>query len=604
MDRDAIHLTGEFKDESGSETKGRWTFSLTDLPDAFVLGAAERDEPHIVAHRLLVKLEGTHWLPLSALLSDGCFRRMQDIRDLLTRQTRPDSFYCFLSHRWLTPTHPDPEARQAQFFAWQLVAHLAEAVRVARQRGLHQARRFSTQLGQPVGPRGSDLSEALIVNLLRLALDDELLNDAAAEALSLEADLEDYGVARASRDTGLIELNRLLADLPVLRALTDRIYVWYDYSCLPQPPREGADGALFVKGLEELSPAQILGRTIIMLDDADDYLSRAWCTLEALTADTLGGSTDLIVGSARPSAAHGEVEHFFEQLIADRPHVLWRAVLDTELFRIQSFETCMSRLGLAVTDRNDLPFIYKRLKGLNAPAKIHIDDSEVVTGVVPLPAFENGSIILRARRAGRSIIRDAEPPQTATLNWTGALSLASALNDDVDPTAVKPFRTFPEDGASHSPSCHVAVVGACEGEAILLASWVEHHRAELEARLSVTVRSMSWVATDVAPVGHIEVGSLQVAPVVADRWIIVATSMRLLHCKVTGLIAESLRWSFLPYATVALDRPADNVEIQQPVKPPGSVKLEELIVAVNVAQDPPRSHPGGLFQWQIQDELL
>src|SRR5262249_46640502 len=156
----------------------------------------------------------------------------------------------------------------------------------------------------------------------------------------LETELEDYGVAKASNDAGLKGLNSLLADRPILRSLTDRIYIWYDYSCLPQPPREGDDVDLFFKGLEELSAAQILGRTSIMLDDADDYLSRAWCTLEALVADTMGGA-DLIVGSARPSAAKGEVEHYFKALLADRPHMVWRAILDTELFGVQSAAICM-----------------------------------------------------------------------------------------------------------------------------------------------------------------------------------------------------------------------------------------------------------------------
>src|SRR5262249_22174782 len=161
-------------------------------------------------------------------------------------------------------------ALQAQFAAWQLIAYLAEAVRVADQRGLYQPRRFSPQLGTAVGPRGTELAESLIVNVLRSALDEDTLRKAAAEVLPLETELEDYGVAKASSDAELKGLNSLLADRPILRGLTDRIYIWYDYSCLPQPPRQGDDIDLFVKGLEELSAAQIIGRTSIMLDDADD----------------------------------------------------------------------------------------------------------------------------------------------------------------------------------------------------------------------------------------------------------------------------------------------------------------------------------------------
>jgi hypothetical protein len=74
-----------------------------------------------------------------------------------------------------------------------LIAFLTEAVRVAHQRGLHQPRRFSPQLGQPVGPRGSELAESLIVNVLRFSLDADTLRQAAAEALALESTLQGPG---------------------------------------------------------------------------------------------------------------------------------------------------------------------------------------------------------------------------------------------------------------------------------------------------------------------------------------------------------------------------------------------------------------------------
>ena len=404
MSDSAIDLFASKTDARGREVEERWTFSLTDPPEMLLLGAEDRDEPLIAAQRLTVALEGTHWLPLPTLLADGRFRRFQEVRDTLVRSTRPGVFYVFLSHRWLDATHPDPEARQARFAAWQLMAYLAEAVRVAHQRGLHRPRRFSAQLGRPVGPRGTSLAEALIVNVLRFVLDDESLAAAAAEALSLETVLENHGATSASTDTHLERLRHVLAERPALRGLTEHIFIWYDYTCLPQPPRAPDDVPLFLKGLEELAAAQILGRTAIMLDDADDYLSRAWCTLEALVADSVGGGTDLIVGSARPTAKTGAVEQYFETLLQDRPHVVWRAMLDTEVFRIQTPETCMARLGLDVTDRGDLPFIYRRLLSLAAPSNTHIDDSQIVTGVIPLPASRPApSSFVRATRDARSV---------------------------------------------------------------------------------------------------------------------------------------------------------------------------------------------------------
>jgi hypothetical protein len=148
IDRNAIHLYRRKTDPAGREAEDRWTFSLMDPPESLLVGALDRDEPMIAAQQLQVDLQGTHWLPFSVLLADGCFRRFQDVRSHLIRKTRQGSFYCFLSHRWLDPNHPDPEALQAQFAAWQLFAYLTEAVRVAEQRGLHQSRRFSPQLVQ------------------------------------------------------------------------------------------------------------------------------------------------------------------------------------------------------------------------------------------------------------------------------------------------------------------------------------------------------------------------------------------------------------------------------------------------------------------------
>lgn len=605
IDRDVMHWYRRKTDAMGREVEDRWTFSLTDLPEAFLMGAADRDEPMIAAQRLVVGLQGTHWLPFSVLLADGRFRRFQDVRSLLVGTALPRSFYCFLSHRWLDPKHPDPEGHQAQFAAWQLVAYLAEAVRVADQRGLHQSRRFSPQLGRAVGPRGTDLAESLIVNVLRFALDADKLREAAAETLPLEPVLDDYGVANAAKDAGLGDLNRLLADRPILRSLIDHVYLWYDYSCLPQPPREADDADLFVKGLEELPAAQSLGRTAIMLDDADDYLSRGWCTLEALVADTSGGATDLLVGSARPSVTEGEVEYYFETLLEDRPHVVWRAILDTEVFGVQSPATCMERLGLDVTDPDDLPFIYQRLRGLPAPAKIHVDDSEIVTGILPLPAFENGAFAVRVRHSGRSFSPDEQPVPTTTLNWRDALFLASAWRQGVDSVAATPpFCSLPVVGIADGPSCHVAVIGACEGEAILLANWVRRNRAELESLLSVSVTSISWVASDIAPIGQMAVGSLRALPVTTAAWVVVATSARLQHCRITSFLTETLKWAGVGYATIAIDQLENNVAIPEPPELPEEVDINELIVAVDLAKNPPRTHPGGLFQWQIEEALL
>lgn len=600
-DRDTVILERRQTDAAQRQVVDRWIYSLTDLPEPLLMSVTDNDVHLIGAQRLRVQLEATHWLPLPVLLEEGRFARFQEQRAKLVRDTQPGAWYCFLSHRWLDRAQPDPQGTQAQFAAWQLIGHLVEAVRVARQRGLHQPRRFSQHLRAGVGVRGTPVAESLIVNMLRFALDADSLEIAAAEAASLEAQFEDYGVLHAAQDTSLTKLRELLEPCVALRSLAERIYVWYDYACLPQPPREDADEALFVKGLAELSAAQLLSQTVIMLDDADDYLSRAWCLLEAMLADNAAGGSHLIVGSRRPSTAAGDVEHYFEMLLADRPHLLWRAVLDTELFRIQSASTCMQRLGLRVTDPNDLPFIYQRLRDVSVATKAHMDDSEIVTGIVPLPAFEGGKVVQRAVSFGVSYSSHEAPPRTAQLDWSGALSMRKNEAIEISPDTLSPLQRFDTDDGL--PVCHIAVVGACEGEAILIAEWVRNHRHDLEELFGVRAGSLSWLASDIAPVGHMQVGTLQAAAVSADFWVIIGTQGQL-QGSAAQYIASSLKWSGLRYATVALDSFENNVEVHEPTTPPRETHIGELITTINVAENPPPLHPGGLFLWQVQERLL
>ncbi len=240
-----------------------WTFPLSSPPKVIMQMAVPRDEPLITAQFYDVEIPGANWLPLSLLIESGQFRRMQEWREGLETRTSPNRFYCFVSHRWLTPTHPDPEAVQAAFAAWQMFSYLCEAVRVAKARGLQEPRRFASQFGFSVGIQGAGLAEALLVNLLRRGLDEELLEKAWQEVALLEDFTEDYGIAAAKRDTGLQLLRDLTASLPILSGLLERIFLWYDYSCMPQHPRTVKDEKLFRDGLHYLTAMQVMGRTAI-----------------------------------------------------------------------------------------------------------------------------------------------------------------------------------------------------------------------------------------------------------------------------------------------------------------------------------------------------
>jgi hypothetical protein len=73
--------------------------------------------------------------------------------------------------------------------------------------------------------------------------------------------------------------------------------------------------------------------------------------------------------------------------------------------------------------------------------------------------------------------------------------------------------------------------------------------------------SLSWLAADIAPVGHFICGTLQPVPVRADVWILVATRMRLTHCDATAALWAAAAAAGVPVWSLALDEPADNLTL-------------------------------------------
>jgi hypothetical protein len=586
--------------DSGAVRKGEvWTFPLSAPPPGMMAAAGDRDSPLLPTQHDKANVPGANWVPFLELLEAGHFKRMQQWRDRLVSATAPGRFYCFVSHRWLAVTEPDPEGRQAALLAWQMFAHLCEAVRVARIRGLHASCKFVYRMSSPVGPSGSSLAEALLVNVLRLATDDSLIEQAWHEALAVEHLTAAYGVATADQDVGLTKLSDVVRKHSVLRSLCERIFLWYDYSCMPQEPRSAEDERLFRQALPHLPSMQLLGRTAILLDDAEDYLSRAWCTLEAVVADPRD-TIDLLVGSKRGTARYGSPELYFENLILDRPHIQWRAVLDTEVFRVQTPEHCMARLNLSATDPADVAFIYESLRRLSAPRKIHSDAMEVVTGVVPLPVTEHRRVLVP--RKGLEM-RWKPKEQVRTLNWTGALELESAWGLDDNALSITPFLQFHSDVPAKDDRLryHVVVIAACEGEAVLISNWVRAKRGELEELLGSELQSLSWLATDIAPVGHFVQGTLQAMAIDCPQWVLVIPEARFVNCDVTHLIVALLGPAKARCFALVIDQPENNVlELEPAVTDQSSDGYE----AIDLSAAPFPTHPGGLFRPSLLEYLV
>ena len=579
----------------------------------------DRDLPLLITQQGRILYPGQNWFPLTELITAGRFKRMDEWGKALVQRTFPWAFYGFVSHRWQSPDQPDPDDGQASFTAWQLVAYLCEAVRIAALRGVWKPRKFNPMLNWVDGIAGSDLAEVLLVNVVRHAVQTALPWPLIREVCSLNDLLEDGGVAEARQDKGLRRLDRLLDERPMLRRLAGRIYLWCDYSCMPQPPRTAEQEATFREALQFLSEYQRLGWTLILLDDLDDYFSRAWCALEAVVACNTEGLRNytILVGPERAELeAQGDVtaedrhnmEYTFDNVLADRPHLIWRAILDTDVFRIQSAHECMGRLDLDATDPDDIDYLYKRFRRFPLPVQIHVDNSEIVTGVFPLPVIDRGRAVLLPL-CGEPLSDDLVRGRLS-LDWTDSLILDRLWmpDDREDPRSVPPYLTFPLAAPTWLirlvlRPCHVAVVGACEGEAILLANWVRKRREGLESLLRVRVESLSWLSSDFAPVGHLVAGTLRGQPVEVPVWVLVAIGLRFTHCHTTKLIMHALLNSGREVVLVSLDEKSGNViKCRRRRESTGDVP-DSLRKIVRAATSFP-THHGGLYRGAIRRDLL
>jgi hypothetical protein len=582
-----------------------WMYSLMRPPFGIAAQAEERDVPPLIAQRVEVDLPGMRWLPLTTLIKTGRFHRMQDWSDQLGAKTEPGRFYTFVSHRWLTATHPDPDGLQGGLIAWQMLAHLCEAVFVAQLRGLHTPRRFSPSINVPIGIAGSELAESLLVNVLRYHTDERSLPQLFEEARSIEQLVEDRGLEEAARDPRLDRIRNLIADRPLLTECASRINIWYDYSCMPQEPRTPAEQRQFEDGFTRLNDVQFLGHTAVLLDEVSEYLCRGWCVLESVFADSVVPSPlQILNGGAVARADRERTESHFRDVLRDRPHLIWRAILDTEVFRIQSPTECMERLALDTTRPEDLSFVYEALRKLHAPRAVHIDDSELVTGCFPLPVTADGNSVVLTCVGGRDIAQTPSRTETATLDWSECLDLETAwLNHGIDKSFVLPSvillaEATAQDNRLRSP-CHVAVIASCEGEAAVISAWVLKRIGDLEAIVGRRIQTMSWLASDIAPVGHFKEENLTFAAIDADVWVLVTFSARLLYCSTTALLQRSLQFANKTCFEFALDVSSNNLA-KVARSDSGAGVSGGNFVLLGLRDFQPRRLPGGVFR----DDLL
>jgi len=122
------------------------------------------------------------------------------------------------------------------------------------------------------------------------------------------------------------------------------------------------------------------------------------------------------------------------------------------------------------------------------------------------------------------------------------------------------------------------------------------------------VMSLSWLASDIAPVGQKVDGRLRTALVDADTWILAATSTRLVHCLTTSALQTSIRASNRRLIELALDESVQNL---REVRPPAgaearallSSETKESVLAYPTGRVRSLNRIGGVFRSALLDAL-
>lgn len=218
----------------------------------------------------------------------------------------------------------------------------------------------------------------------------------------------------------------------------------------------------------------------------------------------------------------------------------------------------------------------------------------MVTGTFPLPVVDRGRTVLLPATSSRATDTGQRLVGTTTLYWSDALRLDSDRRQDVSETA-----SYLGLGRHRRRSCHVVVIGSCEGEAVLISNWALARAAELERAVGATVQSLTWLATDVAPVGHFAEGTLRTAMIDAPLWVLVSIGTRFERCATVHAVTNAVLAAGLPFATLALDSSRDNLTRYAPA---GHGDLNS-VVRVGTRQARMAEWRGGLFRDYMFGEL-
>ena len=215
-----------------------------------------------------------HVLAGDELLRFDRLPRHQEIRESARwpRVEEPPLVLLFLSHRWETPDHPDPDGRQQAAIRMliQRIAVVAEAMWCERVERLRLV---------PSLDREGDLQAQAIVRRM----------------LGWGPGADKAAAAEAKRQLAAASARDREAPGAFQTWLISRIGVWIDYSCMPQRPFSAVEEVEFRQTLGLLDRLVASSTLLALRNSGDDYTTRGWCAGEFFLGSARSFSRGLYV---------------------------------------------------------------------------------------------------------------------------------------------------------------------------------------------------------------------------------------------------------------------------------------------------------------------
>jgi hypothetical protein len=129
--------------------------------------------------------------------------------------------------------------------------------------------------------------------------------------------------------------------------------IWYDFSCVPQPPRTGSDVTLFRDSVRDLNTL-VMGSDFLSIE-TEDYMTRAWCYYEWIVSHLFSCGRSIRIRAENVETDYyrlvtklvleGERPHLTATLNEDMPQIDQLLFAGVEMFKTLALSVTLSVLN-------------------------------------------------------------------------------------------------------------------------------------------------------------------------------------------------------------------------------------------------------------------